>query len=93
GGRIDPEDGAEEDTIEERARIAAAREAMEEAALDVTPANMTMISHWTPPPMGNRRFATWFFVMPAPSGEVTIDDGEIKDSQWLTGAQALAQHR
>ncbi|GHD07248.1 hypothetical protein GCM10007052_02860 [Halioglobus japonicus] len=93
GGRIDPEDGAEEDAIEERARIAAAREAMEEAALDVPPADMTMISHWTPPPMGNRRFATWFFVTPAPSGEVTIDDGEIKDSQWLTGAQALAQHR
>lgn len=37
GGRIDPEDGSDQDAIPERARVTAAREAMEETALDVTP--------------------------------------------------------
>ncbi|QFU75580.1 NUDIX domain-containing protein [Halioglobus maricola] len=92
GGRIDDDDGSPEDEMEHRARIAAAREAMEEASVEVAPAEMTWISHWTPPAMGNRRFNTWFFATSAPRGEVTIDDGEITESQWVTGSEALAQH-
>ncbi len=92
GGRIDDADGAGLDDMTQRARIAAAREAMEEASLAIEPAAMLWFSHWTPPAMGNRRFATWFFAAPAPAGEVSIDQGEITDSQWINPAEALAQH-
>lgn len=93
GGRIDAEDGSDKDDMEQRARIAAAREAEEEAALEISPTNMCWFSHWTPPALGNRRFETWFFAAPAPAGEVCIDDGEITDSQWITPQQALEKHR
>jgi 8-oxo-dGTP pyrophosphatase MutT (NUDIX family) len=93
GGRIDAEDGAGTEDPQQRARVAAAREAMEEAALEIEPGSMCWFSHWTPPALGNRRFETWFFAAPAPEGEVCIDDGEITDSQWITPAQALGKHR
>ena len=93
GGKIDAEDGAGSEDMTHRARIAAAREAMEEAALEIDPTSMCWFSHWTPPALGNRRFETWFFAARAPAGEVSIDDGEITESQWITPQQALAQHR
>ncbi len=93
GGRIDAEDGTDNEDMEQRARIAAAREAKEEAALEINPASMCWFSHWTPPALGNRRFETWFFAAPAPAGEVRIDDGEITDSQWITPQRALEKHR
>jgi 8-oxo-dGTP pyrophosphatase MutT (NUDIX family) len=93
GGRIDVEDGTDNEDMEQRARIAAAREAKEEAALEINPASMCWFSHWTPPALGNRRFETWFFASPAPAGEVRIDNGEITDSQWITPQQALKKHR
>ena len=58
GGKIDATDGAQGDSMEARARVAAAREAMEETALEVDHEQMVWFSHWTPPAMGNRRFAT-----------------------------------
>ncbi len=93
GGRIDDDDGNASDPMEERARIAAAREAMEEVELKVAAEDMAWFSHWTPPELGNRRFITWFFAARAPEGVVTIDDGEIKESQWLSPTEALAKHR
>jgi hypothetical protein len=41
--------------------------------------------------MAPKRFATWFFVAPAPEGAVTIDRGEIHDSAWMRPSGALAQ--
>jgi 8-oxo-dGTP pyrophosphatase MutT (NUDIX family) len=93
GGRIDAGDGHADDEPEQRARRAAAREAMEECALELNPAHMSWFSHWTPPALGNRRFATWFFAALAPAGEVSIDDGEITESQWVSPGEALGQHR
>ena len=43
GGRIDLEDGADTENMEQRARIAAAREAMEEAALDIDPRQYVLV--------------------------------------------------
>ncbi len=91
GGRIDDEDGQSDDPIETKARHAAVREAEEEVNLKVSLNDMHWFSHWTPPELGNRRFITWFYVAPAPEGEVTIDDGEIKESEWLSPAAALAK--
>jgi ADP-ribose pyrophosphatase YjhB (NUDIX family) len=71
------------------ARRAAVREAAEEAALVVDEASLVWISHWVPPGLAPKRYATWFFVAPAPEGIVTIDGGEIHDSAWMRPADAL----
>lgn len=92
GGRIDSEDGAQTEDPEQRARIAASRETLEETALVVEPEAMHWFAHWTPPEIGNRRFETWFFVALAPMGDVRIDEGEITDNQWISPGQALDQH-
>jgi 8-oxo-dGTP pyrophosphatase MutT (NUDIX family) len=86
GGRVDPGEGEGE----EGARRAAVREAREEADLIVEIEGLVPFAHWTPPAAAPKRFATWFFLAPAPSGrEVTIDGGEIHDHVWVTAAVAL----
>jgi 8-oxo-dGTP pyrophosphatase MutT (NUDIX family) len=97
GGRIDAEDFPEgtdandPDAVLHAARNAAAREAMEEAGLTVDPEGFVWFAHWTPPTGSGtqRRFATWFFAARAPSGDVVVDDGEIRDHQWIRPADAL----
>ena len=93
GGRIDDEDGAPSDDIEQRARIAAAREAVEEASLRIDPEELVWFSHWTPPQVEIRRFSTWFFAARAPEAEVTVDDGEITESQWIRPVDVFAKQR
>jgi 8-oxo-dGTP pyrophosphatase MutT (NUDIX family) len=89
GGRIDDEDREGAASVEAAARIAAVREAMEEADLAVDAASLAWISHWLPPGLAPRRYATWFFVAPAPEGAVTIDMGEIHEEEWMQPADAL----
>ena len=102
GGRVDDDDytGAGADTsdvdvdvdVTVAARHAAVREAREEADLDVDERELVWIAHWQPPPGARRRFATWFFLAPAPhTGAVTIDGGEIHDSAWMRPAAAIAR--
>jgi len=95
GGRIDPADydppgegGPEEDARVVAAR-AAAREAREEAGLDLDPETLVYFSHWTTPIGLPRRFSTWFYLAPAPDGSVEVDGGEIHDHRWMTPAAAL----
>jgi 8-oxo-dGTP pyrophosphatase MutT (NUDIX family) len=100
GGRIDDEDFpggvrvADPETdpaaMLEAARTAAVREAMEESGLAVDRDSLVWFAHWTPS-HGPRRFATWFFLAPAPEGAVTVDDGEIRDHQWIRPADAIAR--
>lgn len=91
GGRVDDADraGLAADDDLEAARRAAVREAHEESGLDISAAKLAEISHWTPPSITPRRFLTWFFVAPAPSTDVVIDDGEIKDHAWMSVREAL----
>ena len=95
GGRVDPEDHTDEATNDPHdfdvARRAAVREAQEESGLAVDLDALVALSHWTPPPQTPKRFATWFFVAPAPEGVVTIDDGEIHEHQWIAPADAIAR--
>jgi 8-oxo-dGTP pyrophosphatase MutT (NUDIX family) len=86
GGRVDPDDGEEE----EGARRAAVRETAEEASLVVDPAALVPFAHWTPPPIAPKRFATWFFLAPAPTGIVAVDGSEIHEHIWVTPANAMA---
>ncbi len=91
GGRIDDADREGADRVEDAARRAAVREAYEEAGLKVDAGSLQWISHWLPPTVTPKRFATWFFVAPAPEGIVKIDDGEIHESKWMGPDAALAQ--
>ncbi len=91
GGRIDTEDGSlEPDEILNTAKVAAARETMEEANIKVSPDDMHHYCHWTTPSGGNRRFATWFFHCKAPSEDaIKVDDSEIVDHLWIKPQDAL----
>jgi 8-oxo-dGTP pyrophosphatase MutT (NUDIX family) len=93
GGRVDARDrdGLAEDDELGAARVAAAREALEEAGLVIPPAGLVPFSHWTPPPVTPKRFLTWFFLAPAPEGEVVIDQGEIHEHAWMSPARAHAR--
>ena len=91
GGRLDDADWSGIAAGDElgASRIAASREAMEESGLAVDPHEMVPFAHWTPPPIQPKRFLTWFFAARAGDGEVAIDDGEIKQSEWLSPRAAL----
>ena len=75
------------------ARRAAAREAEEEAGIDLDPASLVWFSHWTPPPISPKRFGTHFFATAALAGDlvVTIDGGEIHDHAWMRPTEAMAR--
>ena len=89
GGRIDDADYDGTGNLIAAARNAAAREAGEEAAIVLDPADLVHFSYWIPPPIAPKRFATWFFAAEAPSTEVSIDDGEIVRHEWMTPPEAL----
>jgi 8-oxo-dGTP pyrophosphatase MutT (NUDIX family) len=93
GGRIDPADLALGGEPEGAARVAAVREAAEEADLTLDPATLRRWSHWTPPPDSpRRRFSTAFFVAPLPEdqGTITVDDSEIREHRWQHPLDVLA---
>ena len=94
GGRVDPGDLDPDhpDDEEEAARRAAVREAAEEANLVVEPDSLVVISHWTPPMVAVKRFATWFFLAKAPATLVEVDGGEIVDHVWVRPNTALERH-
>ncbi|QEC50714.1 NUDIX domain-containing protein [Baekduia soli] len=90
GGRVDPGDD-HGDGEQPAARRAAAREAREEAGVDVDPGTLHPLSHWTTPEGRPRRFSTWFFVGAAGDEAVSVDGGEIDDHAWHTPDAALAE--
>jgi 8-oxo-dGTP pyrophosphatase MutT (NUDIX family) len=89
GGRVDDDDRQPGDDETDSARRAAAREALEECGLAVDPDDLVPFSHWVPPPVTPRRFATHFFLARASEGEVIVDGGEIHDHEWLTAREVL----
>jgi 8-oxo-dGTP pyrophosphatase MutT (NUDIX family) len=91
GGRVDAEDYPPDrpDDIEAAVLTAAVREAHEESGLTIDGESLVSFSHWTPPPVAIKRYATWFFLAPAPPGAVVIDDGEIRDHFWARPADVL----
>ncbi len=94
GGRVEDDDYPAEqpDDIYAASQVAAVREAAEEADLVIDLDELVPYSHWVPPTTINKRFATWFFLAPAPAGAVTVDGGEIKEHAWWRPAETLARH-
>lgn len=92
GGRVDEADYRE--GAEHAPRLAAVREAAEEAGVLLDPDGLVLVAHWTTPPGQVRRYATWFFVADANRcGGVRVDGVEAVDYRWLTPADALAAQR
>ncbi len=92
GGKIDGEDQGH--SPEAQARVAAAREAEEEAGLKLAPEELVDFSHWLTPLVMKRRFATWFYLAAVESNTaVRVDGGEIVDFQWISPERALAEQR
>jgi 8-oxo-dGTP pyrophosphatase MutT (NUDIX family) len=92
GGRVDPDDADPADPADEvaRARRAAVREADEEVGLRFPPASLVTYSHWTGGASNGRRFAAWYFLGPAPDGEVRLDEHECTDHRWIRPVDAVA---
>ncbi len=91
GGRIDPGDYADAPgDLVAAARRGAAREAKEEAGLDVDPDVLVHLSNWTTPEISPKRFATWFFVGPVAGGIEVADGSETDAVKWFRPADALA---
>lgn len=96
GGRIDPGDygpGDDEkapDDLVRAAGRAAAREAKEEAGVDVDPDALIHVSNWTTPAGAPKRFATWFFAGPVAGGHEVADGSEMDAVRWFGPAEALA---
>ncbi len=95
GGRIDPGDHAPDDGSDSlaAARRAAAREAREEAGVEIDPADLHPMCEWTTPAASPIRFATWFFAVAAGPEAVRVDGVEIHDHRWWRPADALQAHR
>lgn len=92
GGRIDEGDTGDDEV--ETALRCAVREAAEEADLVLDRDRLVPFAHWEPPPVIPKRFATWFFLAPAPAGEdgtVLVDGGEIHEHQWRRPEQVLRE--
>ncbi|MEM1144501.1 MAG: NUDIX hydrolase [Pseudomonadota bacterium] len=94
GGAVDDADRERANGDEdEAARIAASREAQEEAGVTPDPNDMVLISHWTTPVGEPRRFSTWIYAGAIePDATITIDGGEIHDHQWIGVGAAIDKH-
>src|SRR4029077_9379597 len=91
GGRIAPVDyAAAPDDLIAAARRGAAREAKEEAGVDVDAETLLHISNGTTPEISPKRFATWFFVGEVASGEAVADGTETDQLHWFRPDDAFA---
>ncbi len=92
GGSIDDADGLGVASDDDAARAAGVRETREETGLVVDGADLIPIAVWDPPENLPKRIRTWFFLAPAPGGDITAQDGEVVEWRWVRPAEMLEQH-
>lgn len=96
GGKLEPGDagplGDATAPEEADARRAAVRETREETGLEVPASDLVTLSLWDPPPGIALRIRTWFFLVPAPEGELRLQPDEAITAEWLRPADALRRH-
>jgi 8-oxo-dGTP pyrophosphatase MutT (NUDIX family) len=89
GGGVDPDDGEDEAAF----RACAVRELREEAAIEVTAADLVAYSRWITPRVVPIRFDTRFYLALAPAHSPPKPDGsETVDAGWFGPQQALDRH-
>lgn len=95
GGKVEATETAIAENELEAAKLAAAREAKEEANVDISPNDLYFFSHWTTPKIEPRRYATWFFFAEAKDAdmEVQVDGSEVEEHRWLSPTEALKAMR
>lgn len=91
GGKIEATELATTENDLEAAKMAAVREAKEEADIDVAMDDLYFFSHWTTPAMERRRYATWFFFAEATdeNWQITVDGSEVQEHLWLSPQAAF----
>ena len=93
GGRVDDDDvpSDSDHTSIDAARRAAVREAQEESGLALIEDDLVALSHWVPPAFNFKRFATWFFVAPAPADAhlAAADGSETTAHMWVRPSEAM----
>lgn len=90
GGQVDEADRAPGGGELDWARRAGARETAEEVGLCVDAAALVDLSHWLPPAVAPRRFATWFFVCDVTglAESAQVDAAELLELAWIRPADA-----
>lgn len=90
GGVLEDADVVPGESEHEAAARAAARECEEEVGL--RPTGLHVFSCWVPPIEAPKRVRTWFFIAPAPAGEIDPAPDEVIDTVWVSPADALRRH-
>jgi len=90
GGKIE-KDELDNRTELDAAKIAGARETMEEAQLQVESNDLAFCIHWTTPINEKRRFSTYFFHVKVDydNSKVIVDDSEIMEHKWMSPKDAF----
>lgn len=93
GGRIDPADWIDADSLEQAAGAAAVRETAEETGLEVPFDSLVPFARWRPDNVSHRRFDTFFFLAPCPAnaGELRPQPGECERALWISAAAMLEE--
>jgi len=95
GGRVDEADAAQADPADALAafRIAAVREAREEAAVAIDPRSLVPLSRWITPSAEPKRFDACFFVAAVAAGtEAEVDRAEVTERVWASASALLHRH-
>ena len=98
GGKVEESDAAGQIVTdaahaeEQVARVAGVRETYEETGLVLDPDALVTVSRWDPPPGIPLRIRTWFFLAPAPGGQLALQAEEAVSAQWARPSDVLEKH-